>query len=310
MTALDAVRRELATNERQWAAFSRLEDTLVVAPPGSGKTKLLTAKLAHDFLTNLPSPHGAACITYSNAAASELEARLEGLHVEPRSNLFVGTVHSFALRGIITPYGPLTGFDQVVHARVASDAEQERFIQQAIAEIYAGEPSWGVDAAMRRRRAQFLTPDIPDPGGPRIAEVAQRYADQLEENGLIDFDDMIRVAVEIVEGNEWVRRVLAARFSKLYIDEYQDLAPGLHRLVVALCFDQSADATLFAVADPDQCIYAFTGADPELLKDLERRSSVTTIRLLRNYRCGDVITRKAVTALDYELEYESDRGGG
>ncbi len=310
MTPLEEVRRELAANERQWEAFTRSGDTLVVAPPGSGKTKLLTAKLGQDFLTELPAPYGAACITYSNAAAGELDLRLQALHVEPRSNLFIGTVHSFALHAIMVPYGSMTGFEQVTRARVASRAEQKHFVDQAVAEIYQGEPSWGVETSMRVRRRYFMDHEEADAGGPRIAQVARRYEEQLRENALIDFDDMVRVAVEIVEGNEWVRRVLAARFSKLYIDEYQDLGPGLHRLVESLCFDQDADSTLFAVADPDQCIYDFAGADPELLEGLSERSSVDTVRLLKNYRSGDAITRKAATALDHELEVESDRTGG
>lgn len=310
MTPLDEVRRELATNKRQWEAFNRSGDTLVVAPPGSGKTKLLTAKLAQDFLTELPSPHGAACITYSNAAADELRFRLAALHAERRANLFVGTVHAFALQAIVVPYGRLTGHAALLDARVSTEAEQDRFISQAIAEIYQGEPPWGVENEMRVLRRRCLPAEEPDPEQSRIAAVARRYAEQLAENGLIDFEDMIRAAVEMVEGNAWLRRVLAARFSKLYIDEYQDLGPGLHRLARALCFDQTADATLFAVADPDQCIYTFAGADPALLDDLKATPSVATIRLVRNYRCGAVITHAARTALDHDLETESDHEGG
>src|SRR4051812_3952254 len=120
MTALARTREELRTNPRQWEAFVRPGDTLVVAPPGSGKTKLLTAKLAQDFLTELPAPYGAACITYSNSAAEELDLRLQTLAVDRRSNLFVGTVHGFALHAVIGPYAPLVGREDVVGARIAT----------------------------------------------------------------------------------------------------------------------------------------------------------------------------------------------
>lgn len=310
MTALEAARQELRKNEPQWSAFTRRGHTLVLAPPGSGKTKLLTARLAQDFLTEVRAPHGAACITYSNAAADELDARLVELHVERRSNLFVGTVHSFALHAIVAPLGPLAGYTAMTHARVANRLERRGFIDQAIAEIYGAEPSWGVEASAHRARRALADREPTDVEAERVLQVARRYEEQLREQGLIDFDDMIRTAVEIVEGSRWARRVLAARFSHLYVDEYQDLGPGLHRLVSALCFDQSANATLFAVADPDQCIYEFAGADPRLVDELDGRAQVATIRLRRNYRSGDAITRRAETALEHVHETENERTGG
>ena len=120
MTALAEIRAELVSNERQWEAFRAPGHCMVVAPPGSGKTKLLTARLAQDFLGEIGEPHGAACITYSNSAAEELDRRLLLLGVQRRSNLFVGTVHGFALNCVIRPYAAIVGLDDVVDATVAS----------------------------------------------------------------------------------------------------------------------------------------------------------------------------------------------
>jgi len=87
--------------------------------------------------------------------------------------------------------------------------------------------------------------------------------------------------------------VLAARYPRLYVDEYQDLAPGLDRLVKAMCFNYRTDTELFAVGDPDQAILAFTGTRPELLEELARHAMVSSVRLETNYRCRPEIVAVA-----------------
>jgi DNA helicase II / ATP-dependent DNA helicase PcrA len=109
VSALSDSIAELRTNPRQWEAFSTEGNCVVLAPPGSGKTKLLTTRMAHDLLTTIPLPHGAACITLTNAAADELRRRVDRLGVPPRSTLFVGTVHSFALRQVLIPFAAMLG---------------------------------------------------------------------------------------------------------------------------------------------------------------------------------------------------------
>ena len=152
--------------------------------------------------------------------------------------------------------------------------------------------------------------DDPMFGGERVARVTRNYEELLRSAGLIDFEDMVRTAVEIVERHAFVRQVLAARFPKLFIDEYQDLGPGLHHLVAALCFDEGASSTLFGVADPDQCIYVFNGAAPQLVDEVADRHDVQDIRLRINYRCATEIIRQSLTALDQPLDVEGEREGG
>ena len=123
MSALAEARDELRTNERQWQAFTTEGHCVVIAPPGSGKTKLLTTRLANDLVTRIKRPHGAACITLTNAAADELERRLDALGVDRRSTLFVGTVHSFALARIILPFASVAGYPELSNPRIASERE-------------------------------------------------------------------------------------------------------------------------------------------------------------------------------------------
>ena len=113
----------------------------------------------------------------------------------------------------------------------------------------------------------------------RIRETAHRYEALLRSQGLIDFDDVVATAVQFVEQHQIIRRALTARYPRFYVDEYQDLAPGLDRLIQALCFDYAVNAELFAVGDPDQAVFGFTGSRPELLTELANRNGVTPVQL-------------------------------
>jgi DNA helicase II / ATP-dependent DNA helicase PcrA len=311
MPALERARDELRENPKQWEAFTSTGHCVVLAPPGSGKTKLLTTRLAEDLLTRIPHPHGAACITLTNPAADELERRLRALGVPRRSTLFVGTVHGFALSRVIGPYARVAGLQEVAEARVANDLERDACYTQALSEIYSpSEDIRFVRSTMERRRRLLTHDDTWEYVDPKVPQLAARYEELLHRRGLIDFDDIVRIAVELVEQHEFIRRALVARFPSLYVDEYQDLAPGLDRLVRALCFDYAANADLFAVGDPDQSIYGWTGSRPELLEELAALPGVTPVRLEINYRCGREIIRYSKLALGEERAVEGVREGG
>jgi hypothetical protein len=126
---------DLEANPRQWEAFTAKGNCVVLAPPGSGKTKLLTTRMAHDLLTSVP-PHGAACITLTNAAAAELRRRVDHLGVPPRSTLFVGTVHAFALRQVLIPFAAMLGLPQYAAPEFISDNQRNELIESAIAGVF------------------------------------------------------------------------------------------------------------------------------------------------------------------------------
>ena len=119
--AIDALR----ANPEQWDAFTSTGSTVVLAPPGSGKTQLLTARSAFDLRANPTGPRGAVCITMTNEAAMEMSRRLSLFGVQNRPNLFVGTVHSFALNRIVGPFAAAAGEDRLARSTLVSDAEAE-----------------------------------------------------------------------------------------------------------------------------------------------------------------------------------------
>jgi DNA helicase-2/ATP-dependent DNA helicase PcrA len=300
----------LQTNPRQWEAFQAQGHCVVLAAPGSGKTKLLTTRLAFDLLTRIPRPHGAACITLTNPATDELRRRLQDLGVESRSTLFVGTVHSFALRRIVLPFARIAGQPELAELRIANDQQQNTALSQAIGEVFVTDDTRYARSTIKINRRRMATPDEWALSGGGLQEAARRYEALLRGQGLMDFDDVITAAVHFVEQHQIIRRVLTAEYPRFYVDEYQDLAPGLDRLVQALCFDYAVNAELFAVGDPDQAVYGFTGSRPELLVDLSGRNGVTPVRLDHNYRCGAEIIRIANRLLPGQHAVHGERVGG
>jgi DNA helicase-2/ATP-dependent DNA helicase PcrA len=299
MSRLTTAIAELRENEHQWKAFSTASHCAVLAPPGSGKTKLLTTRMAYDLVSEaIPPPQGAACVTMTNEAAGELRRRLAALGVLPRPNVFVGTVHGFALSSIVAPYAQAAGRPDIVQSRLASQLEMDQAYDRAFIYVLgsAADPRWVKSTVDKVRRLADYS-GSPLLGGPDIAALARRYEHELQEQGTYDFNDLMRHAVEMVRGHEWLRRLLIATYPHLYVDEYQDLPPTLDALVRALSFDQAVDATLFAVGDPDQAINGFMGTRPELLIELAKLSRVRRVDLEINYRCGEDIVQASLRAL-------------
>jgi DNA helicase II / ATP-dependent DNA helicase PcrA len=313
VTALSRAIDELRSNERQWDAFEEQGHCVVLAPPGSGKTKLLTTKLAHALLTEIiAAPRGAACITMTNEAALELRRRLRALGVQRQPNLFVGTVHAFALSRILRPFASPAGRLDLASSRLASDAEATAAFNEAYGSMkFRG----GFDRAEMRdltakaRQRLDLSGDQ-TLGGEPVAALAAEVQKELQRRSIYDFHDLIRHAVDLVEEHPWTRRVLAATFSRIFVDEYQDLAPGLDRIVRGMTLQADTESTLFAVGDPDQAIYAFSGAHPQLLRNLAADRSVRAITLDRNYRCSQDIIDASLLALGEERTVKGERDGG
>ena len=297
---------DLRSNLGQWTAFESEGHCLVLAGPGSGKTKTLTIKMAR-LLREVRRPRGVACVTYNNECAKELRRRLTALEVDESDRCFVGTLHGFCLRHILAPFARLAESPVPLPLRVAKESERVSAMTAAMGtELMYGDPSRLLSDNDKLRRT-FI--DRSKASGWEDSEPAERlcvaYERLLAAQGLLDFDGIILAALRLVERHAWVRKALQARFPIFVVDEYQDLGLALHRLVMSLCF--GGNVRLFAVGDPDQSIYGFTGARPELLGNLSDREDVLTVRLKLNYRSGQRIVDASSVILGEEREYESAR---
>jgi DNA helicase-2/ATP-dependent DNA helicase PcrA len=312
MSPLVEAVEQLRSNERQREAFQTQGHCAVLAPPGSGKTQLLTTKLAHALAREvIKAPQGAACITMTNEAALQLRRRLRTLGVRRRPNLFIGTVHAFAMSQIVAPFAAVAGRKDLAASRLATDGELREAFDAAFAAMdfrpYEREEIHRTTEKARRRLDLSGNRLL---GGEPVAEMARRLQAELAKRHLYDFHDLVRHAVELVEDHEWVGRVLSATFPHVYVDEYQDLAPGLDRIVRGVALRADLHSVLFAVGDPDQSIYAFSGAHPELLRKLAAEPNVKRVILERNYRSGQGIIDISLRALGASRTINGERDGG
>ncbi|MFZ5693954.1 MAG: ATP-dependent helicase [Pseudomonadota bacterium] len=300
---------DLRGNAGQWEAYESEGHCVVLAGPGSGKTKTLTIKLARLLFEEIEEPRGLACITYNNETARELETRLYALGVEPGRRVFIGTVHSFSLTQIILPYAKTAKLGLPDEFSVATKYQQRAALETAYKRVIGG-PGNPQDSfySMGRYRRSILNRDSKQwrEQDPQLARLVEEYEAELRKMQVIDFDDMPLLAVKALRENEWLQRAVYAKYPVLAVDEYQDLGRALHRMVLGLCF--SAGMRLFAVGDVDQSIYGFTGAYPELLQQLSEREDVQTVRLRLNYRCGSRIVTASEYALGEDRGYEAPEG--
>lgn len=292
---------ELKANPEQSAAVAETRHCIVLAGPGSGKTKTLTTAMARVLAQDVIEPRGVACITYNNECAIELETRLARLGVVPGDRAFIGTVHGFALSQVIGPYARCVPIGLPANFRVATRLETRAAVEVAYRNVINGTDNphqrWEFASEKRKRDVDRSRPEWLR-RNPELAAFIETYEAELRRQGLLDFDDMPLLAYRMIKENVWIREALRARFPVLFVDEYQDLGHALHELVLLLCFE--GGTRLFAVGDADQSIYAFAGANPELLASLTRRTDVRTIKLRFNYRSGGKIIRASLGALGEE----------
>ncbi|WP_431276503.1 UvrD-helicase domain-containing protein [Variovorax ureilyticus] len=216
---------DLRGNEDQWRAYQSTGNCVILAGPGSGKTKTITVKIACMLTEDVHRPRRLACITYSNACVGELRSRLNKLGADDGDRLLLSTVHSFCLTELVSPYAALAGIDVPDPLIVASPAQARKLFADAYRGQLGGNvPNWFRMACDKLRRT------IPDKDSDewrawsaRETAVVEAYEALLLKNGLIDFDGLVLAGLQLVEKHEWVRRAIQAKYPVVVIDEYQDL---------------------------------------------------------------------------------------
>ena len=271
-------------NSRQQEALGLEGHCAVLAGPGSGKTRMLVSKVAQLLRHQVAGARGVACITYNNECVRELRKRFVNRGLRPNEQLFLGTVHSFCLSCIVGPFGRLYREDLPVDLSIASGPDVTNAIQEALESlrIRSRASDWREPINMHRRTR--LAGGYQD---QQIERVADAFESVLHRRGLLDFDDMVLIGLDLIRTQPFVREALEARFPFLVVDEYQDLGYPLHRIVREIM--ANTNITVFAVGDEDQSIYGFAGADPKYLRELAADTEVHAVRLDTNYRCAQRI---------------------
>lgn len=270
----------------------------VVAGAGSGKTRVLTRRVAHRIATGDADARHTLVLTFTREAAGELRRRLRALGL--REHVEAGTFHSVMLgvlrqRWADTDRRPRAVVDD--RRRLVRDALGGNAPRGAV-ESAVGEIEWagarGITSthysALGRRAGRR-----PHGGLDRAAEAIEAYTTLKRRRGIIDFDDVLSLTLDECGRDPEFGDVLRWRFRHLLVDEAQDLNPVQHRLVDVL---RDGRDDLFLVGDPDQAIYGFNGADPTVLTEVESTfPGIEIVRLPVNHRCTPQIVDAGVHVL-------------
>ena len=265
---------------------------LVLAGPGSGKTRTLTARAAYLIAARGVPPARLLCVTFTNKAAEEMRFRLEGLLGREAEDIWIHTFHAACLR-ILRKYGAAIGLppDFVV----ADEALQETIWRRVIERrnlsleqypVYRLRDFVSYEKAALRDPTQSSSLVEEKPIDPLWAELAADYATSLRARQALDFDDLIGQAVRLLREQDAVRQELQRLLPHVLVDEYQDINRAQYEFLTLLC---PPGADVMAVADDDQCIYEWRGARPQLVDDFIRRYHPRVIELSECYRCTETI---------------------
>jgi DNA helicase-2/ATP-dependent DNA helicase PcrA len=287
---------------RQREAATHVGNLIVIAGPGAGKTRTLVARVGV-LLATTSSRRGVAALTYTEAAAEETTRRLRKLGLRPGRRLTSATVHSFCLNSVLRPYAHLIeeGFDRE-RTRVPEATVCKELMAQAAHESGLGTPNSQDRSTLYRLRRDLYAGEPTSSYNSIYKRTVNRYEQLLRENDLIDFEAMTGRAVALLRRSRTAREQIVARYPHIVVDEYQDLGPVLHALVEVLL---DGGATVTAVGDPDQILFAYQGAHSRYLRRLYDRG-FHPIQLTLNYRSGSSLVAAGRAVLGQDRGYQAN----
>jgi len=291
---------------------------LVLAGAGSGKTRVLTGRIAHLVRDRNVPAAAILAFTFTNKAAREMRERVESLLDGAETRVWLGTFHATCVR-ILRRHAELLGYPR---AFVIYDTDDQRSLLRELLRDAGGEdraltPA-GVGSRISRLKNEGVDPSefqktAFTPIDKRVATVYAAYAKALRDRAAMDFDDLILYAAQLLDMDESVKRDYAGRFRHVLVDEYQDTNSVQFGLIERL---SGIHRNLMVVGDDDQSIYGWRGADVGNILSFEKRfPDATVLRLTQNYRSTGTILRAAngvvrhnVSRKEKELWTENEAG--
>jgi DNA helicase II / ATP-dependent DNA helicase PcrA len=281
---------QVGLNPEQRAAVEHFEGPiLALAGAGSGKTRVLTARVAHLINEHGVDPSSILAVTFTNKAAGEMRLRIRRLLGREPAGMWVGTFHSIGAR-LLRRHAGLLGWSPNFTIYDADGALRET--KRALERLNLSPKRWNpkaVHGAISAAKNQLIAPEqyvVPagDPFARVVADVYAAYQSALREQNAFDFDDLLVKPVELLRGLEGIRFAYRDRFRFLLVDEYQDTNHAQYMFLILLA--GGADAgNLMVVGDDDQSIYGWRGADIRNILDFEKDfPDARIVRLEQNYR--------------------------
>ena len=289
-------------NKEQQQAVQHTEGPLLIlAGAGSGKTKVLTVRIAH-LLAQGVNPYEILAITFTNKAAKEMKSRVEGLVGDVANRIWLSTFHSFCAKFLRFELDNFLGYNS--NFTIYDTSDSQAVIKAALKALNLDDKYYPVgamigaisDAKNKLLFASDFRKQARDFYQQKVADVYEYYERELRKNNALDFDDLLLVAVKLLQSNETVLDKYSKRFRYVMIDEYQDTNHAQYLLAKLLA---SHWKNIAVVGDADQSIYAWRGADIQNILDFEKDyPNCTSIKLEQNYRSTKIILDAANAVIE------------
>lgn len=299
-------------NNKQYEAVTNIQGPcLVIAGAGSGKTKVLTHKIAYLIGEKGVKPWNIIAITFTNKAANEMKERIEKLVGEVAKDIWMGTFHSICVR-ILRKFIDRIGFDS---SFIIFDTNDQKALVKTCMKDLAIDDKLFTDRSVlseiSNAKNEMLEPDqytlrvSGDLRKEKIATIYELYQKRLKENNAIDFDDIINYTIKIMMENTDILEYYTNKFQYVLVDEYQDTNKAQFTLITLFA---SKNGNITVVGDNDQGIYSFRGADISNILNFERDFPGTKIiKLEQNYRCTQNILKAANSVIkNNEVKYKKE----
>lgn len=289
-------------NKEQQQAVQHTEGPLLIlAGAGSGKTKVLTVRIAH-LLAQGVNPYEILAITFTNKAAKEMKSRVEGLVGDVANRIWLSTFHSFCAKFLRFELDNFLGYNS--NFTIYDTSDSQAVIKAALKALNLDDKYYPVgamigaisDAKNKLLFASDFRKQARDFYQQKVADVYEYYERELRKNNALDFDDLLLVAVKLLQSNEAVLDKYSKRFRYVMIDEYQDTNHAQYLLAKLLA---SHWKNIAVVGDADQSIYAWRGADIQNILDFEKDyPNCRSIKLEQNYRSTKIILDAANAVIE------------
>ncbi|MEW6134552.1 MAG: UvrD-helicase domain-containing protein [Bacteroidota bacterium] len=270
------------TSAQEQAIMHKEGPAITVAGPGSGKTYVLVNRIIRLIKSGLCHPSEILAITFTLRAAREIKERLqkEQIPCNGAEGVKTGTIHSLGLE-IIREALPDKNF-------VLIDEKGKKELLKSVLSTPYGRSKNLLQQLEFFRNGVFIG---------EIAPMAQAYQEKLRERGLLDYEELVLLATEILQKNETLRMTMQSRFRQVLVDEFQDLNPAQYTFI--RLFVGNGGSALFAIGDPNQAIYRFRGSLPYIFEKLrEDYPNIKVYRLSHSYRCSRQVLESASAVLN------------
>lgn len=291
-------------NKQQEAVKSVAGPLLIMAGAGSGKTRVLTHRVAYIIEQNLANPWNILAITFTNKAAREMRERVDKLMGEGAEDIWVSTFHALCVR-ILRRNAERIGYERAFN--IASTSEQRTLVKRLLAALNVDSKQYTprtILGTISNAKNNMVTPEefASNAKGPYeevVAKVYRQYQEELHRNQAMDFDDLIMKTIELFKEFPDVLEYYQNKFHYIHVDEYQDTNEAQYELVTLLA---ARYRNICVVGDADQSIYGWRGANMENILNFEKDyPDATVVKLEQNYRSTKNILKAANAVIDNNI---------